>query len=94
MIFGSFCASMFFFVYFFIPETKGSSTPIQPGNIRRIIVTNTNIKQVSPSSIWTSYSVVFLLRLVTISSPAEIMTRQMLQEWRFPHTVVIAMLRG
>ena len=25
MIFGSFCSSMFFFVWFFIPETKGRS---------------------------------------------------------------------
>lgn len=26
LIFGSFCVSMFFFVWFFIPETKGMST--------------------------------------------------------------------
>ena len=27
LIFGSFCVSMFFFVWFFIPETKGMSIP-------------------------------------------------------------------
>lgn len=43
LIFGSFCVSMFFFVWFFIPETKGMSTlsflhptPLRPTLLCRI----------------------------------------------------------